>query len=52
MSKKKALVNALEDLLDRVSSSDSNLGAVESAIASLEEMFFPESSRDRMEGAA
>lgn len=52
MSKKKALVSALEDLLNRVSDSDSNLGAVESAIADLEEMFLPESERKYQGGVA
>lgn len=52
MSKKKALVSALEDLLDRVSDSDSNLGAVESAITSLEETFLPESDRKYKGGIA
>lgn len=52
MGKKKALVSALEDLLNRVSESDSNLGAVESAITSLEEMFLPESERKFKDGVA
>lgn len=52
MSKKKALVSALEDLLNRVSDSDSNLGAVESAIADLEGMFLPESERKYQGGIA
>lgn len=52
MSKKKALVSALEDLLDRVSGSDSNLVAVESAIMNLEEMFLPESERKYQGGIA
>ena len=52
MGKKKALVSALEDLLNRVSDSDSNLGAVESAIASLEEMFLPEPERKYQGGVA
>lgn len=41
MSKKRALVSALEDLLDRVPDSDSSLDAIASAITSLEEMFLP-----------